>query len=270
MSSQSPLPGDTDHGHHNRFSDRVDAYISARPSYPAALLDAIHDAAGWHTPRIIADIGSGTGISAAALINRGHRVFGVEPNGPMRDAATQRFRQEERFISVAGSAEATGLSPASVDALWIAQAFHWFDPVRFALEARRIARAGAWAVIVWNLRQTTGSPFLDGYEALLQRHGTDYAAVSARYADPIALATFFGDASIQICRAAQSQLLDADALRSRLLSCSYVPKSGAAARAMLGDLQQLFEKTAIDGVVDMHYNVVAYLAPLHLATDNPM
>ncbi|MEM9156808.1 MAG: methyltransferase domain-containing protein, partial [Cyanobacteria bacterium P01_F01_bin.33] len=70
-----------------RFSDRVKHYVRYRPTYPAGVLDILRDSTGLAPVDAIADIGSGTGISAELFLKNGNTVFGVEPNAAMRQAA---------------------------------------------------------------------------------------------------------------------------------------------------------------------------------------
>ena len=46
-----------------RFSDRVADYVRYRPTYPDALLIALQREVGLSSTSVVADIGSGTGIS---------------------------------------------------------------------------------------------------------------------------------------------------------------------------------------------------------------
>ena len=244
-----------------RFSDRVADYVRYRPDYPAAVADTLAAHYGWSGPVDIADLGSGTGLSALGFLDRGHRVFGVEPNADMRAAAEQLLSARHNFTSVDGRAEATTLPSSSIDLSIAAQAFHWFDVAAAATETRRILRPGGHAAVVWNLRRTRGSAFLDGYEALLQRFGTDYGAVSERYADPAMLRQYFGSAGYAQYQFDHVQHLDFDGLKGRLLSSSYTPATGDARRAtMLAALRTLFDATAVAGRVDFEYDTRLYLS----------
>src|SRR5207249_3286611 len=122
---------------------------------------------------VIADVGSGTGISAKLFLDNGNMVYGVEPNGPMREAAETFLGSYASFRSIDGSAEATGLPNGAVDLIVCAQAFHWFDPVQAKVEFRRILRENGWIALIWNERQKTESRFLQRYEELLNTYGTD-------------------------------------------------------------------------------------------------
>src|SRR4051812_30252980 len=108
-----------------RFSDRVENYIKYRPGYPEEIIPALQLEIGLMSGDIVADIGSGTGISAKIFLENGNTVYGVEPNQPMRKAAEDLLKEYDDFISVEGSSEATTLDDASIDLIVCAQAFHW-------------------------------------------------------------------------------------------------------------------------------------------------
>ena len=76
---------------------------------------------------MVADIGSGTGISARPFLENGNTVYGVEPNEAMRAAAEEFLKDYPNFHSVEGRSDDTGLAAGSVDIVIAAQAFHWFD-----------------------------------------------------------------------------------------------------------------------------------------------
>lgn len=238
-----------------RFSDRVADYVRYRPDYPHALLGWLQDRLGvdaaWH----VADIGAGTGISSKLFLDASYRVTAVEPNAAMRAAMTEWLGGNPGFHAVAGRADATSLPDGSVDLVTVAQAFHWFDPESTRREFRRILRPHGLAAIWWNSRRMRGTPFLEGYEALLQRHGTDYADVAERHADDAQMRAWFGAGLRGEARFEHRQRLDFDALRGRLLSSSYAPRPGHPGHGpMMQALRELFDATAANGVVEMDYD----------------
>lgn len=125
-----------------RFSDRVEHYVRYRPGYPPAVLDVLRHEAGLTPAWVVADVGSGTGISAELFLANGNTVYAVEPNADMRAAAERAHGADARFRSVAGSAEQTGLPDASIDLVHCAQAFHWVDGPAAAREFRRPGQGG--------------------------------------------------------------------------------------------------------------------------------
>src|SRR5690349_23790253 len=98
-----------------RFSNRVADYVKYRPSYPPALRDALQHDVGIGASAVVADVGSGTGISTDLLRQIGCTVYAVEPNADMRRAAEERFAGDAQVHSISGRAEATSLPDASVD-----------------------------------------------------------------------------------------------------------------------------------------------------------
>src|SRR5689334_13983183 len=96
-----------------RFSNRVDDYIKYRPSYPVGILDLLKKDYGLTSSSVIADIGSGTGISTGLFLKNGNPVIGIEPNKEMREAAERLLKGYPKFRSVSATAEATTLDPNS-------------------------------------------------------------------------------------------------------------------------------------------------------------
>jgi len=243
-----------------RFSDRVADYVRYRPEYPEELLRTLEEEAGLAAASVVADVGSGTGISARLLLRSGATVYGVEPNESMRRAAEALLGTEERFHSVAGTAEDTTLADASVDLVTAGQAFHWFDRTRFRAEAGRILRPGGRVALFWNRRRTDASPFLRAYEQLLRRYGTDYAEVDHARLGPDDFAAFFAGPYTSH-HFPNEQSFDFEGLRGRLLSSSYVPGSGHPSHEpMLCALRELFGAHQKDGQVRFEYDSELYFS----------
>jgi SAM-dependent methyltransferase len=241
-----------------RFSDRVEDYVRYRPGYPREVVEALEEEAGLHPGAAVADVGAGTGIFSALLLERGAEVFAVEPNDAMRAAAESALGADPRFHSIAATAEETTLAAGSVDLVVAAQAFHWFDLDRARAEFGRILKPGAPVAIVWNRRRDRSSPFLEGYERLLHRFGTDYAQVDHRQVDALALLRFFGG-SFEARSFPSSQTLDRDGVRGRLLSSSYAPPAGHPDHLpMLAALDRLLDEHAGDGTVSIDYDTQLY------------
>jgi SAM-dependent methyltransferase len=243
-----------------RFSDRVADYVRYRPTYPAALLDWLRDAQGVTSDWRVADVGAGTGISSKMFLDAGHTITAVEPNAAMREAAVAWLGSNPRFHAVDGRADATTLEDGSVDLISVAQAFHWFDPASTRKEFHRVLRKGGLAAIYWNSRRLTGTPFLVGYEALLQSYGTDYTSVAERYADEPRMREWFGSGWHDTAEFEHRQLLDFDALRGRLMSSSYAPKEDHPNHApMIEALRKLFDSCQSDGKISFDYDTRVYV-----------
>lgn len=246
-----------------RFTDRVDAYVKYRPDYPEEALDYLYDTAGLRGAAKVADVGAGTGKFSRLLLERGSEVIAVEPNAAMRQAAVDALGGYPGFRAVAGSAEATGLAAGSVDYIVCAQAFHWFDRAAAKEEFLRVLKDGGRVALIWNSRLTAGSPFLEGYEQLIQTYGTDYVQVNHRNISAPDLAMFFREGAMREARFAYRQTLDYDGLKGRLLSSSYAPGSGHPRHEpMLAALRELFDGTSRDGFVFFDYETEIYWGEL--------
>ncbi len=139
-------------GNDCKFSGKANVYARFRPKYPEEFLEYLTADCGLYPGINVADIGSGTGILTRQLLTRSVRVFAVEPNSDMRKTAEAELSACSEFVSVNASAEHTGLHDKSIDLITVAQAFHWFDPIRFQSECRRICKPNAKVVLVWNTR----------------------------------------------------------------------------------------------------------------------
>ena len=241
------------HDSTSRFSDRVEAYVRYRPDYPTQALDWLLQLAGLQNPGDIADIGSGTGISTEPMLERGHRVFAVEPNAPMREYAEQSLSEFERFVSINGTAESTTLDDQSIDLVIAAQAFHWFTHDAARSEFTRILRPNGCVALLWNDRIITGDAFHTEYESLLKTHATDYERVNHQNLDEADFNRFFaGDCEFRSFENAQR--LDMAGLIGRAESSSYMPGPGHPKHpGMIEALQTLFERHASGGDITIVY-----------------
>ena len=247
-----------------RFSDRVEAYVKYRPSYPAEVVGELQRACGLTSASVVADVGSGTGKLSELFLRNGNPVHGVEPNDAMREAAERLLEPYPTFESVPGTAETTTLAGESVDFVTAGQAFHWFDAPKTRAEFGRILRPGGWVVLVWNSRFREGTPFLEGYEAVLRRFAPDYAAVNHQdNAGREAVAEFFAPRGVRRFTCKNVQTFDYKGLRGRALSSSYVPLAGEARHeAFLGALLELFSAHEQGGAVEFLYTTEVFYGQL--------
>lgn len=246
-----------------RFSDRVENYVKYRPDYPPEVLQLFRDKMNLRPASVVADIGAGTGISSRLFLENGNRVFGVEPNAAMRGAAEIFLKDFPNFTSTNGTAEKTSLEDGSVDFVVAAQAFHWFSQMEARAEFKRIlGDGGGFVVLIWNERQLNTTAFLRGYERLLIEFGTDYEAVRHENITKEKLRNFFRT-DFQQAVFPNSQSVDFDGLRGRMLSSSYVPSEENPRFAeMLENLKSLFAEHAENGRIDILYNTKIFYAQI--------
>jgi SAM-dependent methyltransferase len=131
------------------FGRAADAYERSRPSYPAAAVDRMCAELGIAAGTRVLDLAAGTGKFTRLLADRGADLVAVEPSEAMRE----QFAAAVRGVPVdAGTAEAIPLADSSVDAVVVAQAFHWFDAPRALAEIARVLRVSGGLGLIWNER----------------------------------------------------------------------------------------------------------------------
>lgn len=237
-----------------RFSDRVENYVRYRPGYPQEIIAMLQREAGLTLQSVIADVGSGTGISAELFLRFGCEVHAVEPNREMREAAERLLDGFANFHSVNGGAQATTLPDQSVDLIVAAQAFHWFNTTETRAEFTRILKPGGQLALIWNERKLDSTPFLKAYEQLLLTFATDYIKVRHENIDADELRRFFSGAFVTHTFP-NEQRFDFEALKGRLLSSSYAPASGQPGHdAMIAELRRIFDAHHESGIVRFEYD----------------
>ncbi|MFG2331698.1 class I SAM-dependent methyltransferase [Streptomyces sp. NPDC048604] len=130
------------------FDRAAGAYAAHRPHYPAAVFETVEEFSGQRLAGArVADVGTGTGIAARELHERGARVVGVEPGAGM----AAQFRRELPGVPlVRGDGNRLPLADGSFDLVSYAQSWHWMDPARAVPSALRALRPGGALALWWN------------------------------------------------------------------------------------------------------------------------
>jgi SAM-dependent methyltransferase len=93
------------------------------------------------------DLAAGTGLLSRVLARKVDRVVAIELDERM--AAVLRARSADVHV-IRGVAEALPLADASVDAVLVSSAWHWFDTERAVPELGRVLRDGGRLGVIWN------------------------------------------------------------------------------------------------------------------------
>jgi len=243
-----------------RFSDRVDNYVKYRPGYPDEVIAFLQKECDLSSNSVIADIGSGTGIFTKLLLDKGYKVYAVEPNADMRQAAKEYLGVNENFIPTDGSAEATNLPSNRIDLIVCAQAFHWFNNEKTQSEFKRILTADGDAALIWNNRLADADDFSVAYESLLKQDSIDYNKVNHRNISDIDFKAFFRDGEYKAVKYPNVQVFDEEGFLGRAFSSSYVPAEGTASGEKFREiLKDIFARYNKNGKVSFHYQTEIYL-----------
>lgn len=183
------------------------------------------------------ELAAGTGKLTEVLAQRFAHVTAVEPDDEMR--AANRWGE-----ALAGRAEAIPVSDDAVDAVFVAQAFHWFGRPEVLREIERVLRPGGVLVLIWNrVREGESDPLPGVHELMESLNEESERSLKHRYFGSGAWRNSFdGSAFGPLEEAAfeHDQILDGAGLLSYFLSQSKVasrpPEERAAIRAELESL----------------------------------
>jgi SAM-dependent methyltransferase len=147
------------------FGAQAPAYQRARPGYPAEAVAWLADRLAIGPGRRVADLAAGTGKLTELLIPYRARLVAVEPVAGMRAELSGRLPG----LPVLGAvAEALPFVDGGLDAVTVAQAFHWFDPVPAMTQLARVLPPGGVLGLVWNARDR-GVEWVDQVWAVMDR-----------------------------------------------------------------------------------------------------
>ena len=154
---------------HDHFSAVAAQYAQARPEYPQALFDwiaCIAPARGlaWEP-------GCGSGQASRDLARVFSRVHASDPSAAQ--IANAKGPANVDFAVEPG--EACSLADASVDAVCVAQALHWFDLPHFFAECDRVLKPGG-ILLAWGYQDIeVDAELADANAGLQARIRNDWA-----------------------------------------------------------------------------------------------
>ena len=131
------------------FGSQAAAYERGRPSYPPEAVDWLLAPTDTWVARDVLDLGAGTGKLTTRLVERGLKVVAVDPIAEMLEMLRTALPDTPALL---GSAEQIPLPDNAVDAVLVAQAWHWFDQERAVAEIARVLRPGGRLGVLWNTR----------------------------------------------------------------------------------------------------------------------
>lgn len=131
------------YGGSNHFLSGGAAYAASRPTYPAALADALADRYASREQAL--DVGCGSGQLSVLLADRFDHVTATDPS----DTQLGNVAEHKYVTYRAEPAERISLPDRSIDLVTAAQAAHWFDLEVFYEEVRRVARTDAVLALIY-------------------------------------------------------------------------------------------------------------------------
>ncbi len=243
-----------------KFTGKADVYVQYRPGYPKEYISYLISHNNLTSEKTVADIGSGTGILTRQLLEKKLKVIAVEPNDDMRTAAEQALKNYPDFISMNGTAENTGIKDNSVDLITVAQAFHWFDKIKFKLECMRILKPDSTVALVWNSRDLS-SELMAENAAICRKLCPSFKGFSGGMKETSEIyRQFFRDGKYESDTFQNDLEYDLDSFVGRNLSASYAPKNADPNyKEFVEAIAELFKKYSKDNRIILPNTTRSYM-----------
>jgi len=213
-------------------------YAAARPGYPAAAVDFLLTSLDIDARSDVVDLGAGTGLFTRELLGRARSVIAVEPSSSMR---AQLVASLPGVVVLDGRDVEIPLPDASAQAIFVAQAFHWFDAPRALEEIHRVLVDGGGLGLIWNERDESLAWVAELSRAMRwdvckpYQVGMDFS--------PVIEAGPFGRVERRSFR--HRQVLDRSGLIDRVATTSYIVAMEEAERAeLMSEVIRLVERLA--------------------------
>ena len=212
------------------FGSQAAAYERGRPSYPPEAVDWLLAPTDTWVARDVLDLGAGTGKLTTRLVERGLQVVAVDPIAEMLEMLRTALPDTPALL---GSAEQIPLPDNAVDAVLVAQAWHWFDQERAVAEIARVLRPGGRLGVLWNTRDERSGWVKDFGRIVGLEHDRDNATVDlpepftdiathqvewTNYITPQALIDYVASRSYCITSPAEVRTRTLDEVRELLVS----------------------------------------------------
>lgn len=132
----------------DRFTgaDYVKVYDQYRPLPPQAILQQAVTYRQIKQPKLILDLGCGTGTSTLGWSRFAQKVIGLEPSEEMLAIAKTKAGDSNVSFSQ-GFGHNIPLQDASVDIVACSQSFHWMEPQSTLKEINRVLKEGGVFVV---------------------------------------------------------------------------------------------------------------------------
>lgn len=209
--------------------------------------------------KIVADIGAGTGQLARCIASRSRKVYAIEPDPAMRQAAAITLAAFSNIEILAGVAEALPFTDHTIDLIVIGNAFHRFK-TEACIELRRILQPHGWIALVSYV-------FLD--ENFTRALSTKLSAlnglsgrIESSWHNP-SIQDLFGQAQVQTLSYRQSCSEDWIAFFGAACAGIEAPEPGDTEYPLFQQLnRQLFDEFSEQGVIQVEYETRVSFAQL--------
>jgi len=212
------------------------SYNAARPDYPRVAIEHLVVRLDIRPSMHVVDLGAGTGIFSRQIRPYVEKVTAVEPSASMRAS----LQAETPGVDVlAGSDVSIPLDDGEVDAVFVAQAFHWFDVPRALEEIHRVLTPGGGLGLIWNERDEAVA-WVDELSRAMRWDVRQPYKVGTDFSDVVAAGPFHDVERVEF---KYSQTLTREGLYRRVLTTSYISvMDGQEREALMKDVALVVER----------------------------
>ncbi len=218
------------------FEGAATVYEDSRPGYPPEAVRWLTDALGIGPGRRVVDLAAGTGKLTRDLVASGAEVIAVEPVAGMRRTLATTASggpQAQALAVVAAVAQALPFGDGRLDAITVAQGFHWFATGIALAEMHRVVRPGGGLGLIWNHRDTSDPLQAALTELMEPRRGDTPSYTTGEWRHVLEPEELF-EAGPEF-RLSWHQPVDVDGVADRVASVSFIAALSGADRARLLD-----------------------------------
>ncbi|HVM15937.1 MAG TPA: class I SAM-dependent methyltransferase [Egibacteraceae bacterium] len=161
------------------FDSSADLYQGARPEYPAALYERLHEVTGLQAPARLLEVGCATGKATVPLARLGFRITALEPGAALAAAARVNLAGYEVDV-VEARFEDWEPNGAVFDLVFPATAWHWGRSGGAVSEAGAVLRPDGH-LAVWGAGHVIpydGDPFFEEIQEIYEEIGEGLPAGS--------------------------------------------------------------------------------------------
>ena len=236
------------------FTGKSDIYKKFCPAYSKDLIDYLYSSVGFTQNSVVADIGAGTGILSRLLMERGSKVYAIEPNDDMRQTAERDLAKYENFMPINATAENTGLNEKIIDFVTLAAVFHLLDRQLFKKECQRILKFGGKVVLVWNVYLAFSWNVNDQELSMTKKYFNIFKKhdIKIRFAQGKDLTDFFNNSVYEKMTFNNDLFLDRESFIGMHLVNSYSPNKENEPekyRDFVSDFNEFFDEYNINGTL---------------------
>ena len=247
------------------FAGSADSYDRARPGYEDEPLDWAFRELALDGRSVVLDLAAGTGKLSQALAPRAGLLIAVEPLPGMRRVLAARA-PEATLLD--GTAEQIPMGDGSVDAVFVGEAFHWFDGARALPEIHRVLRPAGGLALLWHhVSWHDRTAWADEFEARLREVPAPDVRPqnrphTLRWQEAFAGSVLF--APLEHREFSHPITIDAEQIVQLVLSWSFVAALPEADRELLArDLSRIVHNHAGDARLELPFVTWVYLTRKH-------